>query len=78
MNRQIASWTMVWERPQAPLATEYTRIEAISARVRPTRSARNPKASPPMAEAKSVSEFSSPPSALPIPRSRMRCASTRE
>ncbi len=22
MNRQIASWTIVWERPQAPLATE--------------------------------------------------------
>ncbi len=50
----------------------------MSARVRPTRSARNPNSSPPIAEARSVSEFSRPALPLSIPRSRIRCASTIE
>lgn len=45
------------EKPQAALDSEYTRIESISARVRPMRSATTPKSRPPMAEAMSVSEF---------------------
>ena len=63
---------------QAALAMEYTRIEAISARVRPMRSARNPKKNPPIADAMSVRELRNPAVRVSMENSRTRYASTRE
>src|SRR5690348_13988360 len=51
-------------------------MEAESERLRPMRSATNPKSTPPAAEATSVTEASHPPASFPIPRSRISDAST--
>jgi hypothetical protein len=63
---------------QAALEIEYTRIEAINARVLPMRSARKPNRSPPIAEAISVNEFRKPAVRVSIENSRNRYAMTSE
>jgi hypothetical protein len=50
---------------------------SIKARFRPTRSAINPNATPPIPEASNVRLFNRPAVPLLIPRSRMTCARTR-
>src|SRR6202045_1645237 len=69
---------MECEKPHAALATEYIAMEAISARVRPMRSAIQPNPSPPMAEARRVRELRNPAVRVSIANSRIRNASTSE
>src|ERR1700688_303692 len=77
-NRNAANSVMECEEPHAALATEYNPMDAISARVRPIRSATQPNTSPPMAEATSVRELRKPAVRVSIANSRMRNAITRE
>src|SRR6202521_4885540 len=69
---------MECEKPHAALATEYNPMDAINARVRPTRSAIHPNNNPPIAEASNVREFRKPAVRVSIANSRIRNASTRE
>src|SRR6266850_3814411 len=77
-NRKKPSCGMVCVNAQAALEREYTRIEAINARVLPMRSARKPNRSPPIADAMSVSEFRKPALRVSIENSRNRYAMTSE
>ena len=69
---------MVCVNAQAALEIEYTRIEAINARVLPMRSARKPNRNPPIADAMSVIEFRKPAVRVSIENSRNRYAMTSE
>ncbi len=71
MKRKTASIRIEVDRPEAKEQIEYVRMLSISARLRPTRSARNPNATPPMPEASRVRLPRDPATALLIPRSRM-------
>jgi hypothetical protein len=77
-NRATASIAMLVARPEANEHTEYVRMLAISACLRPMRSARNPNRTPPIPEASRVSVPSVPATVLLIPRSRMSKANTSE
>src|SRR6202795_4233032 len=77
-NRNAANSVMECENPHAALATEYNPMDAISARVRPIRSATQPNTTPPMAEATSVRELRKPAVRVSIANSRMRNVITRE
>ncbi len=69
---------MLVASPEAKEHTEYVRMLAISACLRPMRSAKNPKSTPPIPEASSVRVPSDPARVLLIPRSRMSRANTSE
>src|SRR5229473_4207729 len=75
-KRAAASIAMLVESPDANEHTEYVRMLAINARLRPMRSARKPNNTPPMPEASNVSVPSNPETVLLIPRSRINSAST--
>ncbi len=61
----------VVERPEANEQIEYVRMLSIRARLRPMRSARKPKNTPPMPEARRVSVYRRPEVAFDMPRSRI-------
>ena len=77
-NRATASIAMLVASPEANEHTEYVRMLAISACLRPMRSARNPNSTPPIPDASKVSVPSDPAMVLLIPRSRISMASTSE
>ena len=77
-NRATANIAMLFASPDANEQSEYVRMLAINACLRPMRSARNPKNTPPIPDASKVSVPRDPAVVLLMPRSRISMASTRE
>ena len=74
--RKIASSSAELANPQAAVNTEYSSTLAISARVRPQRSASTPNVSPPAAAASSVTDCSVPAVVRSMPSPTMSFGST--
>ncbi len=75
-NRNTASCHTSCANPHAAVNTEYTRMLASIAGRRPARSAINPNATPPMPDATSVIEPSSPAVVVDSDKSRISAAIT--